>query len=722
MKALFKHPVTGLALAVITPLALGGLAHAEESRFALVIGEDAYTEGALPTAANDAALVADTLKDAGFEVTGQRNLDQPALRTAMRDFIAKAREAGPDAVVAFYFSGYALQYAGENYLVPYGAKIDRDTDVPIEAVRVDDFIRSLGTLQLKARIVMLDAARNAPYAKSGAPLAGGLAMMEAPEGTLISFNTAPGSVAPDAKEGDQYGVYARAFGELAREGGATLDYVFARLRLRASELSAGSVIPWHVSKVTANFAFFQKQAEATEGQGESAAADDNQAAGGVTTAAPITVLASGARIDLLGSAPVDTSMTMDEAFAIVVARDTIADYEAFLVTWPESPLAERVKVLLAARREAITWLETRKRDTAPAYWSYLKRYPKGPHAEDARRRLAWLSAEYAPPPVFEEIVYDVPPPPAYEIIYVERPVIILYDPVWAPPPPPPVVIMPLPIWVAPPPPPPSWSAPFVLPIFVNALAQKAVWKPPVYVKLPPQPIIQKPLPLNQVLKPQPLQLGSKPQFQPVKLPPIDPSKLNQNQQQQQNQQQKPPIGPITTLPNNKLPVTPTATPDKIPPINPGLILTKPPLTVLPTEKKPLNPVLIPNQIQPIKPNVVTSKPPLFIPPVDKKPLNPVLIPNQIQPIKPNVVTSKPPLFIPPVDKKPLNPVLIPGNGRPPAQVFKETPRPVFIPPRETQVQIQKPAPQVQQVKPQFLQAAQQPIRRLCGGPGQPVCR
>ncbi|WP_204315536.1 hypothetical protein, partial [Stenotrophomonas maltophilia] len=84
-------------------------------------------------------------------------------------------------------------------------------------------------------------------------------------------------------------------------------------------------------------------------------------------------------------------------------------------------LAKRVRAIVAARREAITWRRTYRTDTPAAYWSYLDRYPRGPHAADARRRLAILAAALEPPPTYERYVYDVPPPPPDEIIYVDRP-------------------------------------------------------------------------------------------------------------------------------------------------------------------------------------------------------------------------------------------------------------------------------------------------------------
>ena len=68
-------------------------AHAEQ-RIALVVGNASYPAGAINSAANDAGLIAETLEAAGFEVTGARDLDQDALRGALRDFLDKAADLG----------------------------------------------------------------------------------------------------------------------------------------------------------------------------------------------------------------------------------------------------------------------------------------------------------------------------------------------------------------------------------------------------------------------------------------------------------------------------------------------------------------------------------------------------------------------------------------------------------------------------------------------------
>src|SRR5262249_23195031 len=86
-------------------------------------------------------------------------------------------------------------------------------------------------------------------------------------------------------------------------------------------------------------------------------------------------------------------------YAAALERDTLDGYSEFIAVYPDDPMAARVRAIVAARREAITWRRSRIVDTPPAYWSYLRRYPQGPHAADAHRRLAFLAAAFEPPPV-----------------------------------------------------------------------------------------------------------------------------------------------------------------------------------------------------------------------------------------------------------------------------------------------------------------------------------
>jgi uncharacterized caspase-like protein len=442
---------------------LGGPpAHAQssEKRIALVIGNGAYPDGALATPANDAGLIAQTLQAAGFDVVGARDLDTATLRSSLREFLDKAAASGPDTVAFVYYAGHGLQFEGENYLVPVDARIARDADVPLAAIRLTDLVRPLATLPLKARIVVLDAARANPFARSGQPLAGGLALMQPDPGSLIAFNAAPGTIAPEGKD---YSAYATALSEMIKQGGLPLDDLFERVRLRTSELTGGAEVPWQASKVQVPFLFFERTSAAPPDQNRFVELRDKPIRG----------------------------FDARDAYLAALTRDTMRGYQDFLAAYPGDPLAKRVRAILAARREAIVWRESAVADTPEAYWSYLGRYPRGPHAGDARRRLAHFAVAYEPPASFAALSYDVPPPPPDEIVYVERPVVYFADPVYELPPPPPVPVVFLPprpvfyVDLAPPPPP---VAEFVLPI-------------PIYHPVPPwveRPAYVVPPPVNVV--------------------------------------------------------------------------------------------------------------------------------------------------------------------------------------------------------------------------------
>ena len=173
----------------------------QEKRIALVIGNGSYVKAPLATAANDAGLVAQTLQAAGFEVIGARDLDGDTLRGSFRDFIQKAEASGPDTVAMVYLSGYGLQLAGENYFIPVDSKIERDTDIPTEGLRLNDYMRQLAALPLKAGVVVLDIARQQPFIDGNAQIASGLALVDPEPKMLIAFNAAPGTVAPEEQGG-----------------------------------------------------------------------------------------------------------------------------------------------------------------------------------------------------------------------------------------------------------------------------------------------------------------------------------------------------------------------------------------------------------------------------------------------------------------------------------------------------------------------------------------
>ena len=239
-----------------------------DKRVALVIGNSAYRNvGRLDNPANDAKLLSDTLRALGFTLVGggaQLDLDKPAFDRTVQAFGAAL--AGAD-VGLFYYAGHGVQVRGENYLIPVDANPTKEADVDFQMLDTNLVLRQMEGAGTRLNIVILDACRNNPF--GGRSLAvgrardaendrmrdtgGGLAQMQAPEGTLISFATQPGSVAQDGADGNS--PYARALADTIRKPGLGIFDAFNQIGLQVKRATKGVQQPW-VSSSPIDGAFY----------------------------------------------------------------------------------------------------------------------------------------------------------------------------------------------------------------------------------------------------------------------------------------------------------------------------------------------------------------------------------------------------------------------------------------------------------------------------------
>jgi len=187
---------------IVASLLLLGQPALAEKRVALVLGNSAYQNvPPLSNPVNDAALMARTLKNAGFDIVDSRqNLSALETRRVLREFADKAGNAD---VAVIYYAGHGIEIDGSNYLIPVDAKLERDSDVYDEAFSLDRVLVSVESTK-KLRLVILDACRDNPFAqimkKSVATrsVGRGLAKVEpASPNTLIAYSAKAGSTAAD---------------------------------------------------------------------------------------------------------------------------------------------------------------------------------------------------------------------------------------------------------------------------------------------------------------------------------------------------------------------------------------------------------------------------------------------------------------------------------------------------------------------------------------------
>ncbi len=224
-----------------------------EQRIALVIGNADYKEGKLPNSVNDARDMAVALRGVGFEVLSGEDRNQRQMKELIRQFGQKLRAGG---VGVFYFAGHGVQVAGRNYLIPVGAEINSEAEVEYEAVELGFVLAQLEEARNRLNVVILDACRNNPYARSFRSDSRGLAgVRNAPSGTLIAYATAANDVASDGGSA-RNGLYTGELLAQIKQPGLTLSQVFQRTRTSVRGKSQGRQVPSEYTSVEGDEDFY----------------------------------------------------------------------------------------------------------------------------------------------------------------------------------------------------------------------------------------------------------------------------------------------------------------------------------------------------------------------------------------------------------------------------------------------------------------------------------
>ncbi|HBZ56511.1 MAG TPA: hypothetical protein DEO88_13990 [Syntrophobacteraceae bacterium] len=224
--------------------------HATGRRVALVIGNGAYRQGALKNPTHDALDIGATLKRLGFEVILRQDASKRELLNVINEFGVKLRSA---EIGLFYFAGHGVQLQGRNYLIPIGVQIETESDVEFEGVDAGRILGKMEESGCQCNIVILDACRDNPFARSYRSAARGLARMDAPLGSFVAYATAPGSVAADGT--GRNGLYTSYLLKYMTTPGITLEQVFKRVRDSVVDVTGGKQVPWESTSLRGDFYF-----------------------------------------------------------------------------------------------------------------------------------------------------------------------------------------------------------------------------------------------------------------------------------------------------------------------------------------------------------------------------------------------------------------------------------------------------------------------------------
>ncbi len=339
-----------------TSLALSG----PEQRIALVIGNSKYQNTVqLANPGNDTKAVAQLLNSAGFEVISATDLSHNQMIQAVQEFSGRIAGRGPNTVAMVYYAGHGVQLAGENYLVPVDAKISSEPDLVNGSLRLVDVMATLDAIPSRVRIVILDACRNNPFPALN-DAGRGLAIVDAPKGSIVAYSTAPGTEALDGT-GD-HSPFTAAFLRLANEKNLPIEQLFKRIRLDVGNSTDGQQTPWESSSLTSDFYFF----------GDTAVA---------ATRPPAQTKMAYAASDL-------PSRSSRQAYEYVLAENSIENYQEFIRIYPHDPMSDRIRILLGNLMQAKAWHHAVQTNSAVAYKSFYEKFSSGPYAQSALKMAA----------------------------------------------------------------------------------------------------------------------------------------------------------------------------------------------------------------------------------------------------------------------------------------------------------------------------------------------
>lgn len=258
-KAIRDNAVSSALSGINAPEASQGIdvAAGNGPRVALVIGNAQYQRSALINPINDARLVGNQLKKAGFDVSIFENVNSVRFGSVVSDFVQKARGA---EMALFYYAGHAIQSDGENYLLPVdNAKVRSLEDVREGgAIQLGMITAQLDVAAPMVKLYVIDACRDSPLPATSRSISGGglAAIKTLPQGSLMAYATAPGKTAEDGT--GKNSVYSRHFAQQILQPNQTIEQAFKNVRNAVLAETRNRQEPTEVSSLSGRDMYFVK--------------------------------------------------------------------------------------------------------------------------------------------------------------------------------------------------------------------------------------------------------------------------------------------------------------------------------------------------------------------------------------------------------------------------------------------------------------------------------
>ena len=232
---------------------------------ALVIGNGAYETSPLENPPNDAADMSSVLRRLGFDVTTLIDVTAMEMDSAIYEF-GRELSRNRDSVGVFYYAGHGMQVNGRNYLIPIGSNINAEDEVRFKSIDAAQVLAKMESAVNRVNIVMMDACRDNPFARSFRTSDRGLAVVEAPRGSLIIYATSPGNVAADGS--GRNGVFTGALLKHIMTPDVDVEIMLKSVRADVMAETNNAQTPWSTSSLSESFyftGFIAQERSGTEG-------------------------------------------------------------------------------------------------------------------------------------------------------------------------------------------------------------------------------------------------------------------------------------------------------------------------------------------------------------------------------------------------------------------------------------------------------------------------
>jgi len=226
------------------------------NRVALIIGNSKYKNALkLINPKHDAKAISEKLKSLGFKVIVAYDVTKREFDKILRRFGNHLNDAN---VGLFFYAGHGLQVNGKNYLLPIDTKLSKERDLKWEAISLVDVINEMERKK-QVNLIFLDACRDNPFSKTLALNSGrsrsitsrGLARVETPVGTMISYATRDGQTASD---GDGFNSpYTQGLLKHINTPGLEISLMLRRVRKSVLEATNNEQVPWEYGSLIDEF-------------------------------------------------------------------------------------------------------------------------------------------------------------------------------------------------------------------------------------------------------------------------------------------------------------------------------------------------------------------------------------------------------------------------------------------------------------------------------------